>query len=188
MDIEVRDDGQAFGRGRKVKGTFAAVIDAASHGDSGCYLSTQRRQRGADCIPAVMAEPLTSLATDFPLRPALLGDLVPQAVNLWMGHAPDGASSGPWFRRVPCSPIHSDFPAQTPAGGHSVSTTLCKPQACTTTSTTTSTCCFEAESVCGCSRRTWLPACTLTVACGRCTTTVRSSMPGRCNSSSLETL
>ena len=102
MDMEVRDDGQAFGRGRKVKATLADVIDAASRGDSGCYLSTQRRQREADGIPAVMAEPLKSLAADFPLRPALLGNLVPQAVNLWMGHAPDGASSGQHLVHQPC--------------------------------------------------------------------------------------
>jgi len=111
--MEVRDDGQAFGRGRKVMATFAAVIDAASRGDSSCYLSTQRRQRGADGIPVVMAEPLTSLAADFPLRPALLGNLVPQAVNLWMGHAPDGASSGEHFMRATCRPVYSEFAVQT---------------------------------------------------------------------------
>jgi hypothetical protein len=95
VELEVRGDAQqSFGKGRKVEATFAAIIDAAARGDAGCYLSTQRRQRGADGFPAVMAEPLTTLAAEFPLRPALLGNLVPEAVNLWMGHAPDGASSG----------------------------------------------------------------------------------------------
>ena len=111
--MEIRDHGQAFGKGRKVKATFAAVIDAASRGDSSCYLSTQRRQRGADGIPVVMAEPLTSLAADFPLGPALLGNLVPQAVNLWMGHAPDGASSGGFCVHAPCCPVDSKLTMQT---------------------------------------------------------------------------
>ncbi len=111
--MEIRDHGQAFGRGRKVKATFGAVIDAASRGDSGCYVSTQRRQRGADGIPVVMAEPLTTLAADFPLRPAVLGNLVPQAVNLWMGHAPDGASSGEFCTRVPCCLVYSKIAMHT---------------------------------------------------------------------------
>ena len=98
LELEVRDDAQqSFGQGYKVTATFAAVIDAAARGDASCYLSTQRRPRGPDGFPAVMAEPLTTLAADFPLRPALLGNLVPEAVNLWMGHAPDGASSGERF-------------------------------------------------------------------------------------------
>ena len=183
--MEVRDHGQQpFGRGRKVKATFAAVVAAASRGDSGCYLSTQRRQRGADGIPALMAEPLTSLAADFPVRPALLGTLVPEAVNLWMGHAPDGASSGQLL--VPVSP-----PARVSSFVALVVNGTCRPwtcqsrvssQACTTTSTTTCTRCCGAGSVCGCFRRGLLLACTRMVACGRCTRTGGSSTMGRCSS------
>ena len=103
VELEVRDDAQqSFGRGRKVSATFAAVIDAAARGDAGWYLSTQRRPRGSYGFPSVMAEPLLALAADFPLRPALLGNLVPEAVNLWMGHAPDGASSGRVFCGLEC--------------------------------------------------------------------------------------
>ena len=40
--------------------------------------------------PEVMAAPLEQLRADFPLVPELLGNLVPQQINLWMGCAPDG--------------------------------------------------------------------------------------------------
>ena len=59
------------------------------------------------------------------------------------------------------------------------------PQVCTTTTMTTCTCCFEAESVSGCSPRTWLLVCTRMVACAKCTRTVRSCMPGRCDTTHL---
>ncbi len=32
-----------------------------------------------------MSSPVTELRGDFPLRPSLLGHLVPQNMNLWMG-------------------------------------------------------------------------------------------------------
>ena len=177
IDMEVRDGvQQPFGRGHKVKATFAAVIDAASRGDSGCYLSTQRRERGADGFPAVMAEPLTSLAADFPLRPALLGNLVPEAVNLWMGHAPDGASSGwhlylcPGARRNRCGT----------ASFQTVTSTLMLPQACTMTSMTIFIFCCGAGSGSGCFHRNWRVECTRTVACSKCTPMVGSLTTDRC--------
>lgn len=47
-----------------------------------------------------MSAPLDSLRGDFPLRPRLAGALVPQNVNLWMGHTKSGGSS---------SGLHHDF-------------------------------------------------------------------------------
>lgn len=47
-----------------------------------------------------MSAPLDSLRGDFPLRPKLAGALVPQNVNLWMGHTKSGGSS---------SGLHHDF-------------------------------------------------------------------------------
>lgn len=48
-----------------------------------------------------MSAPLDKLKGDFPLRPALAGALVPQNVNLWMGHSKKGAGSS--------SGLHHDF-------------------------------------------------------------------------------
>ena len=50
--------------------------------------------------PQLMSAPLDKLKDDFPLRPRLTGGLLPQTVNLWMGHSSNkGSSSG----------LHHDF-------------------------------------------------------------------------------
>lgn len=51
----------------------------------------QELELGPDDRPAIMSSPVTELRGDFPLRPALLGRLVPQNMNLWMGRRCDGA-------------------------------------------------------------------------------------------------
>lgn len=86
MDLEVRGGrAESFGRGRKRRGTFVEVLQAAQRNDDSVYMTTQRAELEADGYPAVLAPPLTALRSDVPLVPALLGHLVPQAVNLWMG-------------------------------------------------------------------------------------------------------
>lgn len=45
-------------------------------------------------LPALYGEPVCRLVRDVPLRPALLGGLVPHALNVWVGAAREGASSG----------------------------------------------------------------------------------------------
>lgn len=43
-----------------------------------------------DGFPKLLCPPLTCLADDLCLRPALLGHLVPQQINLWLGCAKKG--------------------------------------------------------------------------------------------------
>lgn len=82
MDLEVRvPEGLPFGRGRKRRGTFGEVLQAAQRGDDGLYLTTQRAEVEADGFPAVLAPPLTALRSELPLLPALLGHLVPQVIT-----------------------------------------------------------------------------------------------------------
>lgn len=45
---------------------------------------------GRDGHPLLYGPPLVQLAGEFPLQPPLMGNLVPQSVNMWMGCAPDG--------------------------------------------------------------------------------------------------
>jgi hypothetical protein len=45
---------------------------------------------GPDGFPEPLATPMLQLAEDVPLRPALLGNLQLQQLNLWMGNAPEG--------------------------------------------------------------------------------------------------
>lgn len=64
------------------------------------HLSFQELDLDPNGRPALMSAPLDSLRDDFPLRPRLAGALVPQNVNLWMGHTKSGGSS---------SGLHHDF-------------------------------------------------------------------------------
>ena len=92
VQVEVRDGPRdAFGRGRKVSTTFGALLDG---GSSNLYLTTQEVPDGQ-----LLAAPLTAIADQLPLRPPLLGNLVPQTINLWLGRSSTPASSG----------LHHDF-------------------------------------------------------------------------------
>jgi hypothetical protein len=47
-----------------------------------------------EAIKELFPSPLPSLMGDFPLRPSILGNLIPQQYNLWIGNSKDGTSSG----------------------------------------------------------------------------------------------
>lgn len=49
-----------------------------------------QRPTGPDGHPELYSEPLASLRDDFVVLPRLLGHLVPQSVNVWMGAAQEG--------------------------------------------------------------------------------------------------
>jgi len=58
------------------------------------YLTTQNVTTDDGGRPRVMSNFMRKLADDFPLRPAIAGNLVPQNVNVWMGRTKGGSSSG----------------------------------------------------------------------------------------------
>ena len=93
VQVEKRDGSKdAFGKGRKVGMTFGELLDGRSPDH---YLTTQELPDGH-----LLAPPLTALVDNgLPLRPSLMGALVPQSINLWLGHSDTPASSG----------LHHDF-------------------------------------------------------------------------------
>jgi hypothetical protein len=92
VQVEIRDgEFDSFGKGRKVEMTFGELLDGCS---TNHYLTTQEVADGA-----VVTAPLNALGEQLPLRPALLGALVPQTINMWLGHSTTPASSG----------LHHDF-------------------------------------------------------------------------------
>jgi len=99
--VEVREDSAAaFGRGRKVRMPFGEFLRRAGSGDDSVYLSAQPLPENTDGPSELYAPPLRGrLAADVPLRPRLLGRLVPQQLNVWMGSAKRPSSSG----------LHHDF-------------------------------------------------------------------------------
>ncbi|CAM9310796.1 unnamed protein product [Ectocarpus sp. 6 AP-2014] len=88
--------GQGLERGMK----FGDFLGELERKNDLLYLTTQELGLDPTGRPGLMSAPLDRLRDDFPLRPGLAGALVPQNVNLWMGHTKEGGSS---------SGLHHDF-------------------------------------------------------------------------------
>ena len=98
--VEKRSGTKAkFGQGNEVKLRFREFLDLIEAGSDEYYLTTQDVLTTADGRPHVMSPFMEKLAGDFPLRPKLTGNLIPQNINVWMGRSKDGSSSG----------LHHDF-------------------------------------------------------------------------------
>ncbi|TMW63516.1 hypothetical protein Poli38472_002457 [Pythium oligandrum] len=85
---------EKFGRGVEVDMQFKDMLRLIEEGDEMHYLTTQDVEANEDGRPEIMAPFVAKLQEDFPLQPALLGNLVPQNINIWMGNNKDGSSSG----------------------------------------------------------------------------------------------
>ena len=100
ISVEKRSGPKAkFGQGNEVKLRFGEFLDLLEAGSDEYYLTTQDVLTTADGRPHVMSPFMEKLADDFPLRPKLTGNLIPQNINVWMGRSKDGSSSG----------LHHDF-------------------------------------------------------------------------------
>ncbi|EQC38458.1 hypothetical protein SDRG_04166 [Saprolegnia diclina VS20] len=85
----------SFGKGNEVPMTFRTFLDLLEQRDMLHYLTTQDVEADPETgRPGLMAPFIAQLAHDFPLTPALLGHLVPQNINVWMGNAVDGSTTG----------------------------------------------------------------------------------------------
>lgn len=90
---------EGFGKGRKVHMTLSQLLDELHQGSNSLYLTTQEAELDSQGRPGLMGPPVSQLQQDFPMRPHCVGNLVPQSINMWMGAASEGASSG----------LHHDF-------------------------------------------------------------------------------
>jgi hypothetical protein len=94
------DDGTSptsasFGNGHEVCMTFHNFVSLIDAGDDRHYLTTQDVHSDSNGRPDLMSPLMKHLRHDFPLRPLLMGNLIPQNINMWMGgNTNDGASSG----------------------------------------------------------------------------------------------
>lgn len=80
VSVETRSSqGRAFGNGRKAIMSVADVLSKLQTGSEELYLSTQEARIEADGFPALLTPPLQGLlGQGMPLRPAVMGNLVPQ--------------------------------------------------------------------------------------------------------------
>ena len=91
---------EKYGQGREKSMTFSTFLDSLEKGDEHLYMTTQELEYDDDGRPGIMSSPVTGLTGDFPIRPKLLGHLVPQNLNIWMGVSSSEKSS---------SGLHHDF-------------------------------------------------------------------------------
>jgi hypothetical protein len=94
LQVEQRaGPGDAFGKGDSTKATMTLrdALARMAAGDPTLYLTTQPLPPAADGHPALHVSPVAELAQDVPLVPQLMGALVPQSINIWLGAAADGA-------------------------------------------------------------------------------------------------
>jgi hypothetical protein len=99
--VEHVDAGRrTFGTGVKSKSALSKLMNAFERGDDGLYVTTQPLPENSDGLPtALYASPVTEMASHTPMRPLLMGHLVPSTVNVWIGASRDGSSSN----------LHHDF-------------------------------------------------------------------------------
>jgi hypothetical protein len=108
------DIGSSFGKGNEISMTFRKFMELIEEGDNMHYLTTQDVSANNDGRPDLMSKFMKKLrqgggnsnsnsnsdsndnntAADFPLRPKIAGNLIPQNINLWIGNSKDGTSSG----------------------------------------------------------------------------------------------
>ena len=93
IQVERKKNG-TFGNGIHESMTMHQFISLLKSGDDSCYLTTQELSYTIDDKPELVSEPVKRLLHDIPDRPALLGNLIPQNVNLWMGLTRGESTSG----------------------------------------------------------------------------------------------
>ena len=96
-----------FGQGKELRMKFRDFLQEMEKGNTTLYLTTQDLKLDMDIDmdmdgrdedekqPPIISPPLSYLLHDFPLRPQLMGNLIPQNMNLWMGHTKTGKLSIP---------------------------------------------------------------------------------------------
>ena len=84
-----------FGNGYEIPMTFPQFASLIASGqDDRHYLTTQDVHSNSDGRPDLMSPLMKYLQHDFPLQPCIMGNLIPQNINLWMGNSREGVSSG----------------------------------------------------------------------------------------------
>jgi hypothetical protein len=83
-----------FGNGSEVNMTFRDFMDGIAKQNSSYYLTTQELDYNHEGRPSLLSSPVDRLVDDFPLIPSLMGNLVLQNANMWVGCTDKETSSG----------------------------------------------------------------------------------------------
>lgn len=92
IQVEQRQSvSEQYGQGKECIMTFKEFIKKQSEY---LYMTTQELSYNHEGLPSILSPPLTHLSHDFPMIPAILCNLIPQNINLWMGYSTSITSSG----------------------------------------------------------------------------------------------
>lgn len=98
VKVERKTEGQIkeFGNGVEEKIPFKEFLKHVERNDDSLYLTTQELDYDSEGRPSLLSPPLTGLIGEFPWHPKIMGNLVLQNANLWMGcsNAKSETSSG----------------------------------------------------------------------------------------------
>ena len=105
VKVEYRSNSKGrFGCGNEKEMTFGKFLNELENGNESLYLTTQDLIPKDDGTPTLYTAPLNDLVNDFTLQPDIMGNLVLQSCNLWIGKSTitnnkNGSNSG----------LHHDF-------------------------------------------------------------------------------
>jgi hypothetical protein len=76
-----------FGNGSEERMTFKEFLNGIQSSDGTFYLTTQELDYNQEERPSLLSAPVTGLVGDFPWNPKIMGNLILQNANVWMGCA-----------------------------------------------------------------------------------------------------
>lgn len=95
VKIEYRDSSSdRFGKGKEIQMPYNKVVEEIENGSQLYYMTTQKLDYTAEGQAAILSPPMSSLQGDFPINPPLLGNLIVQNINMWMGASVECVTSG----------------------------------------------------------------------------------------------
>ena len=83
-----------FGNGNEISITFHNFLNLLQSGSTNHYLTTQDVQCNTDGRPELMSQFMKCLQHDITLQPKIMGGLILQNVNLWMGNTAPATAGG----------------------------------------------------------------------------------------------
>lgn len=95
VKIEYRDSpSDRFGKGNEIQIPFQKFIQEIEEGSESYYMTTQKLDYSAEGQASILSPPMCSLEGDFPINPPIMGNLVVQNINMWMGASSKSVTSG----------------------------------------------------------------------------------------------
>lgn len=100
VKIEFRDSSSGrYGKGNDQIFEFKDFLSEMESGNEKLYMTTQKLHYSPEGQPSIISEPVKGLLGDFPIRPDVMGNLIVQNINMWMGCSSEPSTSG----------LHHDF-------------------------------------------------------------------------------